>query len=95
MRESERRELKIAASVAGDCVEVQVADTGCGLSPEVRRKLFTPFTSTKEDGMGTGLSISRTIVEAHQGRIWAEDAKSGTGTRFHFTLPLAEADEAS
>jgi two-component system sensor kinase FixL len=67
-------------------VEVAFADTGHGLSPSVREKLFQPFTTTKETGMGVGLSLCRSIVEAHGGRIWAEDRPEG-GAVFRFTLP--------
>jgi two-component system sensor kinase FixL len=74
-------------------VRVTVADSGPGLSPEVAERLFEPFRSTKEAGMGLGLSISATIVEAHGGRIWAEPSKLG-GTAFHFTIIDAESEEA-
>ena len=80
---------------AGDGeVAVAVADNGCGLSPEAREKMFTAFFTTKPEGMGVGLSICRSIVEFHRGRLWAEDnprSPTGTGTIFRFTLPLESA----
>src|SRR3546814_15509425 len=83
-----RREIRISTSLSSDdMVEVSVADTGVGLSRDMA--LFSPFQSTKAEGMGIGLSISRTIVEAHGGRIWAEN-RYGGGAIFRFTLPLAE-----
>ncbi|RRN61793.1 PAS domain S-box protein [Caulobacter sp. 602-1] len=74
---------------AGGLVRVTVADTGAGVSPSVSEQLFTAFVSTKSDGMGLGLSICRTIVEAHGGRIWFEPRQGG-GTQFHFTLVRAD-----
>jgi len=68
---------------------VSVADTGPGIAPEVIERLFQPFMTTKPQGMGVGLSISRSIIEAHGGRIWAEANPAG-GALFHFTLPPAE-----
>ena len=53
-------------------VQVSVQDTGSGIAPEVLKNLFKPFTTTKQSGMGVGLSISRTIVESHGGKIWAD-----------------------
>jgi two-component system, LuxR family, sensor kinase FixL len=72
-------------------VQVTVADSGPGLAPQVAAQLFQPFMTTKAAGMGLGLSICRTIVEAHGGKIWAEPSSLG-GTAFHFTLPEAEID---
>jgi two-component system sensor kinase FixL len=73
-------------------VRVTVADTGPGVAKEVVEQLFTAFVSTKQDGMGLGLSICRTIIEANKGSIWMEPREDG-GTNFHFTLPRAEAEE--
>ncbi|CAN5139113.1 PAS domain S-box protein [soil metagenome] len=90
MQISTRKCLSIATAPDKDgWVRVTVADTGSGIEPTVRERLFEAFTSTKDDGMGLGLSICRTIVEAHGGRIWAESANGG-GTAFHFCVPLAE-----
>jgi two-component system, LuxR family, sensor kinase FixL len=87
---STERKLSIATSLIGDgMIRVDVADTGSGLQPEVIERLFEPFQTTKPNGMGIGLSISRIIVEAHYGKIWAEPNPSG-GAIFSFTLPLAE-----
>ena len=75
-------------------IEVSVSDTGSGLDQEVAARLFQPFTTTKAQGMGVGLSICRTIVESHGGRIWAEPNPDG-GTIFRFTAPRAPAEEAA
>jgi two-component system sensor kinase FixL len=86
MQESQTRELKIGTALVDDGhVELTVEDTGPGLAPEVAAQLFQPFVTTKKHGMGVGLSICRTIVESHGGKIWA-DSKQGEGTTFHFTL---------
>jgi two-component system sensor kinase FixL len=86
MQEAARRELLLSAAPAeDDMVCISVADTGSGLAPEIADQLFQAFVTTKQQGMGVGLSISRTIVEAHGGRIWAEANPAG-GTVFHFTL---------
>jgi two-component system sensor kinase FixL len=78
--------LTVTASPCGnDRTEVVVADTGPGLVPEIRERLFRPFTSSKTGGMGVGLSICRSIVQAHGGEISAEDNPGG-GTLFRFTL---------
>lgn len=75
-----------------DMVEVSVTDTGPGISPEVASRLFQPFVTTKAEGMGVGLSICRTIIEAHGGKIWFEPGPGG-GTSFRFTLRRAKAVE--
>ena len=67
-------------------VRVSVQDSGVGLNEEVMRRLFEPFFTTRAKGMGMGLSISRSIIEAHGGRLWAESNGSG-GATFQFTLP--------
>ena len=88
-----RRELTVSAAPAdGDMVEVRVSDTGAGIDPEVAEQLFQPFVTTKARGMGVGLSISRTIVEAHGGRIWIEPNPGG-GTTFRFTIPAVRKEE--
>ena len=66
-------------------VEVAVADTGPGISADIAAQLFQPFVTTKPQGMGVGLSISRTIIEAHGGQIWTEPNPGG-GAIFKFTL---------
>ena len=92
---TERRELLVSARPrgAGEEVELAIADTGPGLAPAVAARLFEPFVSTKPGGMGVGLSICRSIIEAHGGRLWAEPNPGG-GTVFRFTLPAAPPDEA-
>ena len=78
--------LSVTASRVGESIEVRVCDNGPGVPDSARQSLFEPFHSTKPSGMGVGLSICRTIVEAHQGRIWVADAEEG-GAAFCFTLP--------
>jgi two-component system sensor kinase FixL len=91
MRESDERRLRIEAQDHGASIEIVVSDTGCGLPEGAADDLFTPFQSTKADGLGVGLSICRTIVEAHGGRIWLESVP-GSGTRVHFTVLTADAE---
>ena len=84
------RELTIAVVPDGDNqIRVSVSDSGSGIAPEITEQLFQPFITTKRQGMGVGLSISRSIIEAHGGRIWAK-ANPGGGTTFHFTLAAVE-----
>jgi two-component system sensor kinase FixL len=85
---SPKKILTVATRCDGECVCISITDTGPGLDPSVTDKLFQAFVTTKQKGMGIGLSISRQIVEAHGGRI-AVDTPEGGGTRFVFTLPLA------
>ncbi len=85
--ESERRELTVTTLAAEDnSVEVAVSDTGPGLPDEVTKQLFKPFVTTKPDGMGVGLSICRSIIDEHGGRLWMTPNPGG-GTIFCFTLP--------
>jgi two-component system, LuxR family, sensor kinase FixL len=86
-----RRELRIATSEAeNDMVLVTIADSGPGLAPEVAEQLFQPFVTTKEKGMGLGLSICRSIIDSHGGKIWTT-SNPGGGVTFAFTLPVAAA----
>jgi signal transduction histidine kinase len=89
MQDCERRELTIRAFAKHGIVEISVGDTGPGLPADVRDKLFQPFVTTKASGMGVGLSICRSIVEAQGGRLWLADHPDG-GAVFHFTLPVAQ-----
>lgn len=91
MLDSPTRALMITASAEQGFVTLSVEDTGSGVSETVAPQLFQPFITSKQTGMGIGLSICRTIVEAHGGRIWFEPSGDG-GTIFRFTLPLAEVD---
>jgi len=83
------RRLEIASRPVGDdMVQLTVVDSGTGLSPDIAATLFEPFRSSKSEGMGLGLSICRTLIEAHGGRIWVEPSVSG-GAAFHITLKQA------
>jgi two-component system sensor kinase FixL len=91
--ESPRRELVVATSpVNGGLVETSVSDTGPGVAPEIAAQLFQPFITTKRQGMGVGLSISRTIIEAHGGQIRVEPNPGG-GAVFRFTLRTVEKEK--
>jgi two-component system, LuxR family, sensor kinase FixL len=94
MEDLPTRELVVATAPApGNLIEISVADTGAGIAPEISAQLFQPFVTTKRTGMGVGLSISRTIIEAHGGSISARPNARG-GTVFSFTLPAVTEEEA-
>ncbi|MBS0643660.1 MAG: PAS domain S-box protein [Proteobacteria bacterium] len=95
MQETQRRELTLATRQVGDqMAEISVSDTGPGIAPDVAHRLFQPFVTTKPHGMGVGLSISRTIVESHGGRLWVEPNPEG-GTIFRMTVrAIASGDPA-
>lgn len=87
MQDCSLRRLSVTTSRLDDgFIRASIADTGPGLAPEVAENLFQPFITTKEKGMGIGLSICWSIVDAHGGELWAEKNESG-GTSFHFRLP--------
>jgi two-component system sensor kinase FixL len=86
------RRVSITAALNGPkTVEIAVSDSGRGVPADKLAHIFDPFFTTKADGMGMGLPISRTIIEAHNGRLWAENRNEG-GALFRFTLPIAEED---
>ena len=90
---SPHRDLTIVIEpVEDDMAQVSVTDTGPGIDPEIADRLFQPFISTKLTGMGVGLSISRTIIEAHGGRIWARSVPAG-GAQFGFTIQRLVSEE--
>jgi len=94
LRDAERRDLIIRTRSAADGQEVAVCDSGPGIAPEIADKLFTPFVTSKKDGMGIGLSICRSIIESHDGSLWTEANPEG-GTIFRFRLPQQPGNDAA
>jgi signal transduction histidine kinase len=85
--EDRSRELIITTrNIDADQVQVSVADSGPGLDPKAAGRIFDPFYTTKASGMGMGLSICRSILQNHGGRLWVT-ANDGPGATFNFTLP--------
>jgi len=93
MKDMPVRELAIATRQLSEELQIDVTDTGPGIAGEIAAQLFQPFVTTKRHGMGVGLSISRTIIESHGGRLWA-DANPGGGAAFHLTLRTVPAEES-
>jgi hypothetical protein len=87
--EEGERELSISSEVSQGCsILVAVRDTGPGVDPEHLDRIFKPFYTTKASGIGMGLSICRSIIDTHDGQMWAEPNQP-RGTVFYFTLPTA------
>ena len=82
--------IRLSADHREGEVIVSISDTGEGLPDSLVETLFEPFTTTKQTGLGVGLAVSKSIIQAHGGRIWAENGPDG-GAEFHFTLPVADA----
>jgi signal transduction histidine kinase len=88
--DANRKHVTVTAFYGGArTVEIAVSDAGSGIPSDKFEHIFNPFFTTKPKGMGMGLPISRTIIEAHGGKLWVENNKLG-GATFHFTLPIAE-----
>ncbi len=90
MRESTQRELVLGVVQRAGQIEFAIIDTGPGIAQEIHDKLFEPFFTTKADGMGMGLNICRSIIEAHRGRLWVENNPTG-GCTFRFSIPINSA----
>jgi len=86
--------IRLEAAVTSGGIEMTLRDNGRGVPPDIRDCLFDPFCTSKKSGMGIGLAISRTIVEAHGGRIWL-GREAGPGATFHLLFPLADREEAT
>jgi C4-dicarboxylate-specific signal transduction histidine kinase len=84
-----RREVVVATVARDGAIEVTVSDTGPGLTDDIERRIFTPFFTTKAQGLGLGLAISRSIVESHGGRLWAT-SRPGAGATFRFSIPVGD-----
>jgi PAS domain S-box-containing protein len=90
------RRVTVGARLDGpQSIEIAVSDTGSGIPADRLARVFEPFFTTKPNGMGMGLPISRTIIEAHGGRLWAENNNNGSGATFRFTLRAAKEARAT
>jgi C4-dicarboxylate-specific signal transduction histidine kinase len=87
--DEDRRELVVRTEVFDTSVSVAVSDRGVGIDPAQAEQIFKPFHTTKSAGMGMGLAISRSIIESHSGKLWAESNRGG-GATFKFSLPAAD-----
>ncbi|MDI1230052.1 MAG: ATP-binding protein [Methylobacter sp.] len=88
----QQRQLSIQSRLTlNNEIEIRVKDNGLGLAQDEKQKILMPFYTTKKDGMGMGLSISRSLIEAHEGTLYF-DSESGKGTTFYFTLPIISSD---
>ena len=86
----DERELTLRSRLnQGGAIEIEIADTGCGIPEAMTGVAFEPFFTTKPDGLGMGLNICRSIMELHQGQLWAT-RNSGRGSTFHLTLPVMQ-----
>jgi two-component system, LuxR family, sensor kinase FixL len=92
MADSKIRQIVISTKLTGVFCEIGLQDSGPGIDEDVRQRLFAPFNTSKQSGLGIGLSICRTIIEAHGGQIWCDDAIKN-GTKFRLQLPVGEAEE--
>jgi len=90
--DNRRRQLTISTKLIGDQVQIAIKDSGPGLDKETEARIFDAFFTKKENGMGIGLSISRSIVEQLGGKLWAE-SQTDPGARFLFTLPALREGE--
>jgi signal transduction histidine kinase len=88
------RRLSVRTAFTDGHIEIAVDDRGKGIAPADLERVFQPFVTTKPNGMGLGLAVCRTIVNAHAGRIWAATNADG-GATFHFTLPVSRAKIAA
>jgi signal transduction histidine kinase len=89
---TEEGEVKVVLDQKDSQMIVSVRDTGSGIAPEIQPSLFTKFTTRSEKGTGLGLFIAKSIVEAHGGKIWAENTRGGRGAIFTFTIPTPTYD---
>ncbi len=89
--ERDTRTLRVTATLQPGELRLSVQDSGPGVPPDEAERIFEPFVSHKPGGMGIGLAISRSIAEAHQGRLWLAEPAPGRGALFHLALPLADA----